>query len=157
MPHRPLLLLLCLGALFAAATACSRRDATHPGPAQGGGHAHHAPNGGTLVELGQHQFNLELVHDRPAATLTAYVLDGHAAQAVRIQAPEIRLLVDRQGRSEPLVLRAVANQLSGETVGNTSEFQAQADWLKEATRVSGRIAELTVRGATFRDVPFVLD
>jgi hypothetical protein len=134
---------------------CSRHEHDHAAHAHHG-HAHQAPHGGTLIELGDHQFNLELLHDRGAGTLTAFVLDGHAEHAVRVPANEIRLLLDREGRTEPLSLAAVANPLSGETVGDTSEFRAEAEWLKEATMVSGHIAAITVRGVTFRDVAFVL-
>jgi hypothetical protein len=109
-----------------------------------------------LFELGDHEFNLELVHDRAAGSITAYVLDGHAQAAVRVAAPAIALLIDRNGRTETLALAAVENQLSRETVGNTSEFSVRADWLKDATMISGKIEEITVRGSTYRNVPFVL-
>ena len=57
-----------------------------PAPEPEGGHEHVAPHGGALVELGEELAHLELVHDPTTGTLTAYVLDGEAEQAVRVSA-----------------------------------------------------------------------
>jgi hypothetical protein len=117
-------------------------------------HAHTAPHGGTLVEVGEHQFSLEFVRDAAAGTLTAYVLDGHAENFVRLGAKVIEVAIDVKGRVEKLTLAAVANELSGETVGDTSQFTVQADWLKREGEFKGRIAVLEIRGMTFKDIAF---
>src|SRR5690349_10658250 len=103
---------------------CSKHE-SHGG---GGGHVHRAPHGGTLVELGEHTYNLELVRDADAGKLTAYVLDGHAENFIRIPAASFELVAFAGGERKTLTLRAVANSATGETVGNTSQFEAQADW-----------------------------
>ncbi|WP_415908844.1 hypothetical protein [Oleiharenicola sp. Vm1] len=123
-------------------------------PAQEGHHVHAAPHGGTLVEVGRHQFNLELVRDAEAGTLTVYVLGAHAEDFVRLPAKALELTVEVKGRTERLALGAVANELSGETVGDTSQFTAQADWLKRDGEFKGRFAALEIRGVVFRDVAF---
>jgi len=117
-------------------------------------HHHVAPHGGTLVELGAHQFALEFVRDAAAGTLTLYVLDAHAENFVRLPAKAIAVVVDVKGRTEKLSLAAVANELSGETVGDTSQFTATADWLKRDGEFAGRIAALEIRGTVFQDVAF---
>lgn len=120
-------------------------------------HAHHhhvAPHGGTLVELGEHQFALEFVRDAEAGTLTLYVLDAHAENFVRLPVKVIEVAFDVKGRAEKLTLAAVANELSGETVGDTSQFTAQADWLKREGEFAGRIVGIEIRGAEFKDVAF---
>lgn len=117
-------------------------------------HAHVAPHGGTLVELGEHQFALEFVRDAAAGTLTAYVLDAHVENFVRLPAKFIAVTIDVKGRAESLSLAAVANELSGETVGDTSQFTASADWLKREGEFAGKIAALEVRGTVFKDVAF---
>lgn len=122
----------------------------------GGGHAHTAPHGGKLVELGQHAYNVELVRDAAAGKLTAYMLDGHAENFIRIEAPSLALVFTVNGEPHGLLLRAVASQATGETVGNTSQFEAEAEWLKGAGELSGVIKTLPIRGSVFSDVSFRL-
>jgi hypothetical protein len=119
------------------------------------GHHHTAPHGGTLVELGEHAYTLELVRDFSAGTLTAYVLDGHAEKFVRIPAPSIELVAMPGGKFTPSPLKAVANPVTGETVGDTSQFAVQADWLKTADEVAG-IVSIEIKGEKFEQVGFVL-
>src|SRR5688572_12136141 len=121
-------------------------------PAAPAGHAHTAPHGGTLVELGEHGYNLELVRDGDAGRLAAYILDGHAENFVRIPATAIELVAIAGGERRPLTLRAVANPATGETVGDTSQFEAQADWLKNAAEFPGEIPAIDIRGTKFRNV-----
>ena len=117
-----------------------------------GGHAHTAPHGGTLIEIGDHAYNLELVRDASAGKLTAYLLDGHAENFVRIAAPSIELVALTGGERRPLSLKAVANSATGETVGNTSQFEAQADWLKSTAEFPGTIDVLEVKGTKFTNI-----
>ena len=139
------ILLLTLG-------GCSKPESS----GSGGGHTHRAPHGGTLVEIGQHAYNLELVRDATAGTLTAYVLDGHAENFIRITAPAIELVAIAGGEKRPLTLRAVANSATGETVGDTSQFEAQADWLKSTGEFPGEIPAVEIRGTKFQNVALYL-
>ena len=59
------------------------------------------------------------------------------------------------GKFTPLTLAAVANPATGETVGNTSQFEVQADWLKTAGAFSG-IVTVEIRGTKFEKVAFTL-
>lgn len=146
-------ILACL--LLVVLPGCKRVD-NHGAAAGGGGHVHRAPHGGTLIEVGQHAYNLELVHDRAAGKLTVYVLDGHAENFVRIPAPQIELIAITGGERRPLALMAVANTATGETVGNTSQFEAQADWLKTVTEFPGTVTEVDIRGTKFRNLAIYL-
>lgn len=139
---------LCIVAASALAVVARAKSDEHAH------HAHVAPHGGTLVEVGEHQFALEFVRDAEAGTLTLYVLDAHAENFVRLPAKAIEVTVDVKGRAEKLSLAAVANELSGETVGDTSQFTAQADWLKRDGEFAGKIAALEIRGTVFKDVAF---
>ena len=136
---------LCL-AFFALAAVTAASAQSH--------HHHTAPHGGTLIEVGEHQFALEFVRDAAAGTLTLYVLDAHAENFVRLPLKSVALTLDVKGRAESLTLAAVANELSGETVGDTAQFTAQAEWLKRDGEFAGRIAALEIRGTTFKDVAF---
>src|SRR5688500_6325042 len=138
--------------LIVAASGCSRPESA----GGGGGHAHRAPHGGTLVEVGQHAYNLELVRDPAAGKLTAYVLDGHAENFIRITAPAIELVAFTGGEKRPVSLRAVANPTTGETVGDTSQFEAQADWLKNTAEFPGEIPALEIRGTKFQRIAVYL-
>jgi hypothetical protein len=140
-------------ALFAlVVSGCSKSSHQH---AASGGHAHTAPHGGTLIELGEHAYNLEFVRDRATGTLTVYVLDGHAENFVRIAASAIELVAMPGGQHTPVSLKPVANTATGETVGNTSQFEVQADWLKTAGEFAG-IVTLDIKGTKFAQVPFVV-
>jgi hypothetical protein len=125
--------------------------------AEGGGHHDHAaPHGGTLVELGNEFAHLELVVDTATGALTAYVLDGGAENAVRIAAPTIALELTPAGGSPAAVtLSAKANTLSGETVGDTSQFAGTAPAMKGVTQYAAVLRSLTVRGQTFENIDFV--
>jgi hypothetical protein len=144
----PLWLLLC--AVFA--TACSKKSGAHEH--KHGHHEHVAPHGGLLVELGEHQFALELVHDQAAGTLTAYLLDGHAENFVRVTAPAFAMVATVNGAPQSLTFTAVANAATGERVGDTSAFTAQADWLKTAKQFEATIPALEIRGAKYTNVSF---
>lgn len=143
--------LLCL-VIALAFGACAKHDS----PAGGGGHAHKAPHGGTLLELGEHAYNLELVRDPAAGKLTVYVLDGHAENFIRIATPGVDVTAFAAGGRQTLTLRPVANPVTGETVGNTSQFEAQADWLKSSASLNGEIAALEIRGSKFGPAAFQL-
>ena len=134
--------------LFLTFGGCSR----HESSSRGGGHSHKAPHGGTLVEIGQHAYNVELVRDATAGKLTAYVLDGHAENFIRITAPSFELVAITGGERKPLTMKAVANTATGETVGDTSQFEAQADWLKSTGEFPGMITSIDIRGNKFSNV-----
>jgi hypothetical protein len=134
-----------------ALAGCGKKSDQAAG--KSGGHVHVAPHGGTLVELGDHAYNLELVRDAAAGKLIVYVLDGHAEHFVRIKSPAIELIAMPGGNYTPLSLKAVANSATGETVGDTSQFEVQADWLKTTAEFAG-IFTVDIRGTKFEQVPF---
>lgn len=134
----------------AAPAAASTGDDHH--------HQHAAPHGGVLVPLGDHAANVEFVLHPDEGTLTAYIFDGCAEKPIRIGQREIRLeLAGAPAPAGALELKPVANALTGEAVGDSSEFTLTAVALKGATRLSGRITTITIRGIEFRDVPFAIE
>ncbi len=160
-----------------AILACERKPAGAPGkpvpaPEKPAGvsheadehhaHVHVAPHGGLLVPLGEEFANLELVLDAATGTLTAYALDGHAENPVRLVQPEIEVTIQALRRggqipetlAEPLVLRlaAVASVLTGETVGDSSVFRGQSDLLVGSTGLEGVLGEIEIRGRRFQGV-----
>jgi hypothetical protein len=117
-------------------------------------HEHHPPHDGSLQVLGDDFAHLEMVLDPTQGLLTAYALDGEAEESVRLAQKELRvhLRLSPSGRSVDLVLKAVANELSGESVGDTSQFEARTRALLGQTGFSGTLARVDVRGAIFTKV-----
>ena len=109
-----------------------------------------------LVELGNEFAHVELVLDSAAGSLAAYVLDGEAEESVRIKQPLLSLAIRNTptGAIEHLELAARADVLTGETVGNTSEFSVTSPSLRGKTALKGSIDDITVKGQEFRGVPF---
>jgi len=117
-------------------------------------HEHRPPHGGTAVVLGREAFHLELVRTAETGLLTCYVLDGHMESFVRIPATSLELETTVSNQTSKVALLPVANAATGEKPGDTSQFEAKADWLKTTTNFSGRFPSLTVRGVSFTDVTF---
>ncbi len=128
----------------AAALAGSATDQPKP---------HHAvpPHRGTPVELGDEQFTIELVREPASGTLRAYVLDGEMESFIRIAARQLDLQVQGQAT---LTLKPVADLATGETVGDTSLFEARADWLKSAATFKGIFRNLKIQDQVFKSVEF---
>ncbi len=134
--------------------ACGQKETDHGHAAAAGGHAHVAPHGGTLVEVGAHAYNLEFLCDPGSGKLTVWVLDGHAENFVRIKSPTLALTAMIGAEKRPLVLKAVGNAATGETLGDTSQFEVEVDWLKETPAFAGEVALLDIRGTKFERIAF---
>lgn len=146
--------MLLAGLALFALSGCSKDQVSSATPPSSGHHAHVAPHGGTLVELGDHQFNLELVHDPSAGRLTIYLLDAHAESFVRVPLREFTLVALVRGRRETVPMTARANAATGETVGDSAEFAAEAPWLASKVAFDGLIPALEIRGVPFSEVRF---
>lgn len=144
---------LSLGLAFGL-TACSKHDHDHDHGHDHHGHAHTAPHGGSLVEIGEHQFNVELIFDATSGKLTAWLLDAHAEHFVRSAAPGLDLSISTGDELRSLTLLPVPNSATGETVGSTAQFEASADWLKDQPALTGVFVRLDFRGAVFSNVSF---
>lgn len=150
-----LTLLLSVSALRAADQGQDVPDEEHH-------HEHHAPHGGTLVVLGEEFAHMELVLDPGAGSLTGYILDGEAENAVRIGQEDIDIKIrdtlpsggesDKSGYA--LILKPVSNILTGETAGDTSEFAVQSDKLKDVQKFDAVISVINIKGQTFRNIGF---
>jgi hypothetical protein len=148
-------LLCAFASTLLSSTACGSKTEP-PTPPPPSGHEHHAPHGGTLVELGSEFAHVELVLDAATGTLTAYVLDGEAEESVRLTQPSLKIAIENPapGAVDHLDLLARADVLTGETVGDTSEFSAMSPSLRGRTGVKGKIEDITVKGEEFRAVTF---
>ena len=120
------------------------------------GHSHEAPRGGALVELGDHVAHFEVLLSAQTGTLTFYAMDGHVETPVRLSAEGFPVLITLDGAAEPIALemKAVASELTGETVGNTSEFAVTDERLLDQARFQAVIPSVEIRGVPFENVAF---
>lgn len=116
-------------------------------------HVSTPPHGGTPVALGD-DYQIEWVLDEPAGKLQAFVLDGEMENFVRISPPSFDLSVKLPGRGEVLHFQAIANLATGEKVGSTALFEAQADWLKTNKTFDAVLPEINIEGTVFTNVAF---
>jgi hypothetical protein len=125
-----------------------------PAAAATTGHAHEAPHGGTLVELGEEFGHIEVVLDPATGTMTIYVLDGEAEEAVRVAQSALVLKVTGPIplAARTLTLAARANVLTGETVGDTSQFVLVDEALKGITTLRATLEHINYKGQDFRDL-----
>ena len=117
-------------------------------------HRHEPPHGGTGVVLGNEEHHLEFVLDAAAGKMQAYVLSAHMENFVRISAESLAVTVKLPDREETLSFKPVANSTTGETVGDTSMFDAHADWLKTQKTFDAVLKEITIKGKTYGNVAF---
>lgn len=113
-----------------------------------------APHGGTVLKLGT-VAHLEFVHDPSSGMLTAYVLDAAGTATMRSPAKAIAVEVTPTGGAKvSLSLASTANGLTGDVVGNSSQFGGASPSLKGVTTFSGVVTSFAAGGQTFTNVSF---
>lgn len=142
------------GVILLAAALSGCGDPSPQADAKPHKHEHTPPHGGTPVVLGDEEYHVEFVPDLAAGNLTAFVMDGELEKFIRIAAPAFTVVVRSPAPERQIVFKAVANPASGETVGDTSQFEAQADWLKTTPNFDAVLSSLTVRAKTYTNVAF---
>ena len=102
-------------------------------------HVHDAPHGGHLIELGEHEYSAEVVHDADKGQLIVYVLDAHAENAVPVALEQIEFAVEG---GETIVL--VADSQEGDPQGKASRFLATGDAAAAITDIEGLHGTVTI-------------
>ena len=144
-----------LALLYVSALACFTGCDGQPKSSHShSGHHHEPPHGGTAIDLGDEEAHLEFVLDGVAGKLTCYVLQAHMSGFQRITQPALELEATVSAKIEPLVLKAVANAATGEKVGDTSQFEVQAEWLKTVKSFDAELKSISVRGKTYTTLRF---
>ncbi|GMU57807.1 MAG: hypothetical protein AMXMBFR33_69530 [Candidatus Xenobia bacterium] len=113
-----------------------------------GHHEHKAPHGGTLIVLGEEAAHLELVLS-PSGGMTVYVLDAEAENSIRVAQSELRIEVD----GKPVLLKAHPSELTGERVGDCSEFQGDSS-LRDNPPFQGTVFQIEVQGRSYEKITF---
>lgn len=156
---KPFFTSLCLLLTLATASlaGCAKSHDSHgheKRDTHGHGHHHQPPHGGAAVVLGDEAYHIEFVREASTGVLQAYLLDGEMEKFIRSSAPSLELTVTVGGVATTLSLKPVANAVTGETIGDTSLFEAQADWLKTTATFDAVINRVTIRGQTYERVAF---
>jgi len=146
--------LLSILLIVALVAGCDQKSADVPSTAAPPKHEHKPPHGGTPVVLGNEEYHIELVLNVPAGKLQAFVLDGELENFVRVAANSFEVDAKVAGKEESLIFRGIASSATGETVGDTSAFEAQAEWLKTDVTFDAVLKELTVRTKIYQNVQF---
>ncbi|MEM9381121.1 MAG: hypothetical protein AAGB93_14310 [Planctomycetota bacterium] len=144
-----------VAAVAAALTACGGSDGHGDHDHEHEGHVHVAPNGGTLVELGDHVANVEFLLDSETGEMTMFALGAHAETSLRSPSESVTITIDNHGESTfDVVLAAQAAELSGETVGDSSKFVGKSDDLVGVDHFHGLIKTFNLKGTEWTDVTF---
>ena len=141
--------MLVLAAVAAVLAGCDSKEEDKKGTK----HEHRPPHGGTLVEFGEEFAHLELVLDPATGRLTGYVLDGEAEKPARLSQKEVQIEVKKPSRFK-VVLQAVSNALTGETAGDTSQFEGQSNLLKGLKDFDAAVVKISLKGNEFSGVDF---
>ena len=141
------LMALCLGLL--PFSGCSQGEqgsqpVSAPPPATVDVHDHptEGPHHGGLIELGNEEYHAELVHDEAAGTVTIYLLDSSAKNAVPIEAETLLVNLTHDGQAEQFSL-AAHPQISDPS-GKASRFNSTDSELAEELDHEGVEAQLVV-------------
>ena len=133
---------------------CGQKEEAAPAQKTVHKHEHKPPHHGTPVVLGDEEYHMELVLDAPAGKLQAYIMDGELENFVRIKTDSFEITASLPGQEQLLLFKPIANNATGETAGDTSLFEAHADWLKTTTEFDAAIKAVTVNGKTYQNIHF---
>jgi len=87
--------------------------------------------------------------------MRCYVLDGHVEHFIRLAQEAIHCETTlSSGLTTNLVFQAIASRSTGETVGDTAEFQADLAPLNGENTFEGIIQEVHIRNSSFTKIPF---
>jgi hypothetical protein len=143
--------------LFAAASGCNQSKPVNStvensSPAPEAPHSRRGgmPHGGTPVQVGPHDYHLELVNDPTEGRMTAFVLDDHGEKPEMVAPTTFELVARINGAENRLTFRPMTNAAGT----NVSAFTAIAEWLKSATNFEGVIPRITLGNETFENITF---
>ena len=138
-------------ALFVVGCAEHQHDESRG--SHGGLHVHEPLLGGQLMALGEHGsgYNLELLIDENNH-FSVYILDAHAENFVRIEQESLQMNLSDENTTS-LILHAVADSATGETVGNTSHFKTKGT-VEKFLPLNGIIEMIEIGSKQYSEIEF---
>ncbi len=115
-------------------------------------HHHDPPNGGTGITLGDEEAHIELLRDAATGKMKAWILAPHMSGYTRVKQETLEITAKVGGEEKTLVFKAQPNTATGETVGSSSFFEAEADWLKTTDTFEGTLKQLDIKGKVYSGV-----
>lgn len=121
-----------------------------------GGHGHHhtAPHGGCLVVFGNEFAHVEILVDEKSGKTQVYILDGEAKNGLPISQESLKLNIKHGNLNYEITLKAQENSLSGEKLGNTSQFIGEDTRLKNIKEFDAILKTIEIRGQKFENTSF---
>ena len=89
------------------------------------GHHEHGPHDGHVLELGDHEYHAEVVMDAATKKVTVYILGHELSESHAIDAAELTLTLDHDGKEHEVTLVAVPQE--GDPEGKSSRFEVADD------------------------------
>ncbi len=150
-----LMLTLCLNLL--PLMGCSGKSSSEPTNAEvpGTHPEHHHPEkgieGGTLIELGEEEYHVELLIDNKAGQVKINVLDGAATKRVPVE-KTLNISFNAKKSGETLSFPLTAQPHAEDPEGKTSSFGSEEKALSEflSSRVQGvKLVGLKIQGKAY--------
>ena len=116
-------------------------------------HYHEPPHGGAGVTLGDEDAHIEFLVEPQDGIVYAWFFKPHMASYLRVQFESFNIVVKKPDGEVEWKFEAVANPGTGETVGDTSQFEAKVDEIEEKP-FDAVIPEITVLGKGYKNVAF---
>ena len=136
------------GMAIGCSLAAANLPATPPAAAKGAqsahahAHASEGPHRGTLIELGREEYHAELVHDPATHTVTVYLLDSAAKDAVSVEARQLTLNLLVAGK--PKQYQLLAQPQATDPEGGCSAFSVASESICQAIDAKGTTGRLNV-------------
>tara|TARA_B100001250_G_scaffold17463_1_gene15155 strand:+ start:706 stop:1182 length:477 start_codon:yes stop_codon:yes gene_type:complete len=127
----------------------NEHEHTHSEP-----HHHEPPHGGAGVTLGEEDAHIEFLAGSKDGIVYAWFFKPHMSSYLRVEFGSFNIVVKRPDGEVNLKFEAVANPGTGETIGDTSQFVAKAEWIAEENSFDAVLPEITVLGKVYRNVAF---
>ena len=113
------------------------------------GHPSEGPHHGPLIELGNEEYHVEVVHDDATGAVTLYLLDAHAEKVVTTTATEA--VINLKHGDTPEQFKLAAQPEDGNPAGQTSRFILTNKELVEHLHEAAAGAKLNI---TIGDTPY---
>jgi hypothetical protein len=151
--------LLCFGfvlagPVFSVVVAAPPKVAPKPAPKASAKeeeheHAEVGTHKGALIELGDEEYHAEILFDEDKDLVTIYLLDGHAKEAVALDAKDIAINLKHDGKGAQFKLKAQPQKVDPE--GKSSRYSSKSHDLMHAIHEMNAAPKLSlkIKGKTY--------